>query len=159
MPNGQTITLTVPEGKLFIRTLAAVVDFAESYPLDFQAFCNPETFKNVLMILGRAERDVEAQLKTNASVIRVSSLALPALLDLEECLSAAKTARVENSRVALFTSIGGGVLSSILGLSFLATVSSVAAISILVLGPFSKASQAPKEAISPDISELRGGAC
>ena len=149
MPNGETITLSADEARLFISTLDSIVEFAQTYPLEFQAFCDPVKFEAVLKTLARAEQRIRTDLAANAKFVRIEAAAMSAILDIEECLSAAKSARVDNSRTALFTSIGGGIIAGFLDLPMVATVATVAAVGILILGPSQKAGEAPEATTEP----------
>ena len=146
---GETIILTPEEADLFLRTLDGIVAFAKDYPLEFQAFCNPEKFQGVIDVIAKAEGALRAQITSGTRERRIESDAVGALLDLEECVTGARDARLANARIALFTVVGGGIAASLLGLSALSTIGGITAIGILILGPFGRAATAPQEVVSP----------
>lgn len=146
----ETITLSPAEAQLFLRTIEDAVAFAQAHAFEFQAYCNPERFQSTLRTLAEAEKQTRAQLQTTAAIIRIPGAALTAALDLAECLSAAKTARVANAQLALYASIAGGLAAWLLGVAPLSAAGSAAAVGILLFGPSIRAANAAPELVNPE---------
>ncbi len=78
---------------------------------------------------------------------------MTALMDIEECVSAAKSKRVDNVRYALMASVAGGVLAWVTGFSPLGAIASAVSVGLLVAKPF--AESADREASGEFRQEVR----
>jgi len=157
--NESVTTLTREGAELLQRTIDGIVEFAESYPIEFSAYCPADRFDGILPIIGRAQETITAQLldEGRQNIIVPKDAAL-AVLDMEECISGAKDRRVTNTRLAFVTSVGGGIVASLVGLSIIKTVAVIAGIGFLVVKPIVEAEDlADTERFSQSLTQ-RGSA-
>lgn len=157
--NLRTVALSRAEADMMVRIIEGVTDFATDYPVEFHAYCPRERWLPVLETAGKGVHLIESQLATKAAVIVVPADVLFGIVDLEECVSGAKDARLSSGKLALMISAAGMLGQSLLGLGYLATPAYIISLA-LVLGRPAAAfvKESPEDPFRPDTIKPELGA-
>ena len=135
------VRLPAEGARLLLRTIDSIVKFAQDFPIEFTAYCKPERFERVLKTLATTQVMVRTQLDRGDDPVTVPEEAALSLLDMEECISAAKDKRVDNTRLAFITLGGGSLAAWLTGFDPIATVASFAGVGFLLAKPFVESTQ------------------
>lgn len=130
-----SIILTPEQGEQIVRTVEAIITFAEDNPIEFHSYCPPSRWASVLDEVGRMTQSIESQLAQSRTSIFVSSGSLLALFDIEECVTGARDEKLSASRKSLAVSAFGAVAGTLLGIKWLAIPSYLVAIAIAFGSP------------------------
>lgn len=130
------VAISRSEAEMLVRITSAIADFAEDFALEFNAYCNPSRWTPVLERVVKGIGQIETQLrdKSKTFVTAPSDLVF-ALMDLEECVSGARDARLSSSKIALIISAAGAFGEIILGIPWLGLPSYIASLAIILGRP------------------------
>lgn len=160
---GRTAILSRAEAEMMVRIVKAVSEFAQNFPLEFHAYCPVSRWEPILAAAGAAAGQIEAQLATTAKGISVPLDLLMSIVDLEECVSGARDARLSNGKIALLIAAAGVLGQSVFGLTYLATPAYIIALAISLGNPLITAmKENPTPPFTPDViptSKMSGGGC
>lgn len=123
------VLLSRDEADLMVRTAESAVAFAHDYPLEFGAYCPPAEWEPVLRRAASAVTAAERQIAERRDPVSVPRDGLFAIIDLEECVSAAKDKRLDSTKLALVIS-AGGALAQVIGLGWLSLPAYLASLAV-----------------------------
>ncbi len=129
----RTVGLARAEAEMMVRIVEGVTDFAQAFPIEFHAYCPRDRWLPVLEAAGKGVHLIESQLSTKAEIIVVPADLLLSIVDLEECVSGARDARLSSGKLALMISAAGMLGQTLLGIGYLATPAYIISLA-LVLG-------------------------
>lgn len=136
---------------MVVRIVASIVQFGNSFPLEFYAYCPPDRWKPVLDKVNKGVADIERQLATNASQIITTADTLFAVTDLEECVSGSRDARLSSAKTAMFISAGAAIGETLFGLSWLGLPAYIISLAIVLGRPLiTRAKEVPAEPFRVD---------
>jgi hypothetical protein len=136
---------------MVVRIVESVIGFMKDFPLEFYAYCPPDRWKPVLEKVGQGTADIERQLASGATQIRVSADMIFAVTDLEECVSGARDARLSSAKTAMFISAGAAIGETIFGLSWLGLPAYIISLAIVLGRPLiTRAKEVPAEPFRVD---------
>ena len=140
------VAVSREEGELMVRTVEAIIAFAKDFPLEFSSYCPMERWEPVLKRVGAGLAQIERQLGSGASSVMVPADTVFAMVDLEECVSGARDARLSSAKLALFISAGGAIAQALFGLTWLSIPTYIASLAIVLGRPLvTRVQKAPKE--------------
>ncbi len=134
-PPATTVVLTPTQGEQIVRTVEAIITFAEDNPIEFHSYCPPSRWQDVLDQVGRMTQSIETQLSQSRTSILASAEALLALLDIEECVTGARDEKLSASRRSLAVSAFGAIAGTLLGIKWLAIPAYLVSIAIVFGSP------------------------
>jgi hypothetical protein len=135
---------------MMVRIVEDVVKFASSFPIEFHAYCPTDRWQPILEYAGRAVHLIESQLSAGAKVVSVPTGLLLAIVDLEECTSGTRDARLFAGKLALIISAAGMIGQGLLGLDYIATPAYIVALGIALGQPLLAATKEPSGPFVPD---------
>lgn len=153
--SARTVALQPAEGRLFVKVAEDIIAFAKDFStaIEFHSYCPAERWQTSLTRIGTWMKEIERQLRAGQSAISVPADAVFHLMDLEECVSAAKDARISAAKLAFTISAVGAIADTVFGLSWLGIPAYIAGLAILYGRPLLAKLQAePQEPFKPDIS-------
>lgn len=156
-PESRIVPLSRTEAEMLVRVVKGVLEFARGFPLEFHAYCPMERWEPVLEKVGRGMAAVEDQLEREADPVFVDGEFVFSAVDLEECTSGARTARLDSAKLAMYVAAAGGIAQALFGVKWLALP--VYAVSLaIVLGPplIEHAKEVPSEPFRPEMAGLHG---
>jgi len=164
--SGRTAVLSRAEAEMMVRIVRAVSEFATGFPVEFHAYCPVARWEPILAAAAQAVGQIETQLASAAKTIVVPLDLLMSIVDLEECVSGARDARLSNGKVALIIATVGVIGQSFFGLTYLATPAYIIALAISLGRPLLQLVKGePAAPFVPDtvpgarITGLSGGGC
>ncbi len=138
-----------------VRVVQGVVKFSQDFALEFHSYCPLDRWKVVIERATVGLRAIESQLAAGADPVVVPADTLFAIVDLEECTSGARDARLSSAKLALLISAIAAIGGSFLGYSWLATPAYITSLAIVLGRPLaSYVKEVPAEPFRPDT--LRG---
>jgi hypothetical protein len=136
---------------MMVRVVQAVVEFAGDQPLEFHSYCPMDRWQEVLQKVGTGVARIEQQLAQGAQTVVVQADTVFAAIDLEECTSGARDARLSSARLALIISAAGAVGETVLGLPWLGIPAYVISLALILGKPlFERAKEIPSEPFKVD---------
>lgn len=146
----RTATLSRAEADLLVRTVESIVSFARGFPLEFHSYCPVERWEPVLKRAGAAVQRIEAAAATPGGAVQVPADAVFAVLDLEECVSGAKDARLWSAKLAMIISAAGAAAETLLGIGWLGLPAYIASLALVIGRPLVEAKEKqPLEPFAP----------
>lgn len=134
-----------------VRVVESIIDFAEGFPLEFHSYCPFERWEKVLQSAGSGVHIIEEQLAAKKDPLMIPADSLFAIVDLEECASGARDARLSSAKLALIISAIGAVGESFLGLSWLGIPSYIISVAIVLGRPVTaRVKEVPAAPFKPD---------
>lgn len=127
------VAVSRDEAEMMVRVVQGVVDFREVHFLEFSSYCPQERWEEVINSVSSGIGSLQGQLDENAEPIMVPAQMVFALIDLEECTSGARDARLSSGRLALIISAAGAAGETILGIPWLGIPAYIISLA-LVLG-------------------------
>ncbi len=157
--NLRTVGLTRAEAEMMVRIVEGVIDFAQNFPVEFHAYCPRERWLPVLKTAGKSVHLIESQLSAQAEIIVVPADHLFGVMDLDECVSGAKDARLSSGKLALIISAAGMIGQTLLGIGYLATPAYIVSLALILGRPATAfVKEDPEHPFKPDtISAAMGG--
>lgn len=133
---------------MLVRMTDAIANFATDFALEWQSYCPTSRWGDVLATVVKGIGQVETQLKDKSKTfVTAPSDLVFSVLDLEECVSGARDARLSGSKIALAISAAGAIGEVILGIPWLGVPSYIVALAIILGRPamaaFEKTPTAP----------------
>jgi hypothetical protein len=156
----RTTFLSRAEAEMMVRVVESVAEFVRGFPLEFHAYCPTDRWMPVLESTNQAIRTIERQLSTDSEVIAVPTGLLLSIVDLEECVSGTRDARLSSGKLALVVSAAGVISQAVLGLPYIATGAYIIALGIALGRPLLAATKDPVNPFLPDTippTALNGG--
>lgn len=158
MSGGRTVSLSREEAEMLVRVVESILDFAKGFPLEFHSYCPMKRWEPVLKKVGDGVALIETQLASQEQQIRVPSDVIFASMDLEECVSGARDARLSSAKTALIISAAGAIGETVLGLSWLGIPAYIISLAIVLGKPLAEMTKdVPAEPFKVStLSGLRG---
>jgi len=129
------VSISRQEGDLLVRTVEAIVAFAKDFPLEFTSYCPMERWQPVLERVGKGVAEIERQLSTGAPYITVPADTVFSTVDLEECVTGARDARLSSAKTALILSAAGAAGQVLFGLTWLSLPIYIVSLAIVLGRP------------------------
>lgn len=129
----RTVGLSRSEAEMMVRIFTGVTKFAQDFPIEFFAYCPSKKWQAVIDKAANGVATMQNRLRTNVPVIYVPAETITAIIDLGECVSGARDARLSSGKLAMMIAAGGVIGQSVFGLKYLATPAYIIAL-ILSLG-------------------------
>lgn len=117
----RTVGLSRSEAEMMIRIFEGVAKFAQDFPIEFFAYCPTKKWQPVLEKAAQGVSAMQARLQTNVPVIYAPADTITSIIDLGECVSGARDARLSSGKLAMMIAAGGVIGQSVFGLKYLAT--------------------------------------
>ena len=133
--NLRTVGLSRAEAEMMVRIVESVVNFAQNFPVEFHAYCPRDRWLQALQDAGKSVHLIEAQLSRQDEIIMVPADLLFRVVDLDECVSGARDARLSSAKLALIVSAAGMLGQTILGIGYLATPAYIISLALLLGRP------------------------
>ncbi len=133
--NLRTVSLSRAEAEMMVRIVESIVDFAQNFPVEFHAYCPRDRWLPALQDAGKSVHLIEAQLSRQDEIIMVPADLLFRVVDLDECVSGARDARLSSGKLALIISAAGMLGQTILGIGYLATPAYIISLALLLGRP------------------------
>ncbi len=154
----RAVSLSRQEGEMIVRVVESIIAFAKGFPLEFHSYCPMKRWEEVLKKTGEGTAQIESQLASGQDAIFVSADTLFATMDLEECASGARDARLSSAKTALIISAAGAAGETLLGLSWLGLPAYIISLAIVLGRPLvAMAKEFPAEPFRVD--SLEGADC
>lgn len=153
----RTVTVSRQEGELLVRVVEAIVEFAKGFPLEFHSYCPVNRWQAILKSAGTGTASIERQLASGAKGITLSADTLFSIMDLEECVSGARDARLSSAKLALMVSAAGAAGEVLFGLSWLGLPAYIISLAIVLGRPLAALAKEPAEPFKVDVALQ--GAC
>lgn len=142
---------------MLVRVVEAILDFAKGFPLEFYSYCPMKRWEPVLKKAGDGIALIEGQLSSNTSQVMIPSDVVFAVMDLEECVSGARDARLSSAKTALIISAIGAIGETVLGLSWLGIPAYIISLAIVLGKPLAEMTKdIPVEPFKVSASSLSG---
>jgi hypothetical protein len=132
------VSLSREEAEMLVRVVEAILDFAKGFPLEFYSYCPMKRWEPVLKKAGDGIALIESQLSSTAQQIMIPSDVIFAVMDLEECVSGARDARLSSAKTALIISAAGAIGETVLGLSWLGIPAYIISLAIVLGKPLAE---------------------
>lgn len=116
----RTVALSPAEAEMLVRIVKGIVSFAKSYPLEFYGYCPMTRWQGVVEKIDAGIGQVAAQLDAKKNPVLADGDAIMSAMDLEECISGAKDARLSTGKWTLTLSAAGAAADTLFGISWLA---------------------------------------
>ncbi len=152
----RTVGLSRQEGQLLVQVTQDIIDFAKSYPIEFNSYCPTDRWQAALVKVGTWTKEIERQLKAGSQMVSVPADAVLHLVDLEKCVSAARDARLSAAKLAFTFSAVGAIADIVFGLSWIGVPAYLAGLAVLFGRPIvAKFRPEPQEPFKPSIAGRR----
>lgn len=132
------VTISRQEGEMLVRVVESIVDFTRGFPLEFHSYCPMKRWEEVLKQVGDGIGQIEAQLATKSDTIRISAETLFATMDLEECVSGARDARLSSAKTAMIISASGAIGETLFGWSWIGMPAYIISLAIVLGKPLTE---------------------
>lgn len=151
-PSARSITITPKEGELLIRVVDSIVAFSRSFPIEFHSYCPRERWDPILQKAGAGVAQIERQISERRPTIVTDTSTVTAVMDLEECVSAARDRRLSAAKAALMISAAGAIGEVALGLPWLGIPAYLISLALVLGQPLAeKVKDAAEEPFKPDV--------
>lgn len=148
----RSVSISRAEAELLVRTVESIISFAKGFPFEFHSFCPAERWQPTLATVGRGVQDVERQLSSGRGEIIVPAAVVFGTVDLEECVSGARDARLGSAKTALGISAAGAIAQTVFGLKWVALPAYLISLAVVLGRPLAtKAKAAPGEPFEPNV--------
>lgn len=134
----RTVSLSREEAEMLVRVVEAILDFAKGFPLEFHSYCPIKRWEHVLKTAGDGVALIETQLASGDSQVRIPADVVFAVMDLEECVSGARDARLSSAKTALIISAVGAIGETLLGLPWLGIPAYIISLAIVLGKPLAE---------------------
>jgi len=152
------VSLSAPEAEILVRVSESIRWFAEEFPIEFHSYCPPERWKDVLEKAGVLVAGIKQQLASGASSVVADAQSLMSIMDLEECVTAARDRRLSSSKMALIVSAAGAVGETIFGLPWLGLPAYIISLAMVLGRPLAEAvKETPAEPFRVGCRHSSGG--
>lgn len=149
----RTVTLTAQEGKLMVQVVENLVDFAQSYPIEFHSYCPTDRWQVPLTDVGTWIHEIDRQITAGATMVSVPAHIVFEMIDLEKCVSAARDARLSSAKWAFTLSAVGAFADMVLGITWLGIPAYIGGLALLLGRPLiAKFSAVPQEPYQKTLS-------
>lgn len=130
------VSISRQEGDLLVRTVKGIVAFAQDFPLEFALYCPAERWQTTLDRVARGVSSIETQLRdTNAQHVIVPAETIFAAVDLEECVSGARDARLSSAKIAMGISAAAAAAQIFLGWNWFALPAYIVSLAVVLGRP------------------------
>ena len=136
--SARVVSISRQEGEMLVRVVESIVDFTRGFPLEFHSYCPMKRWEEVLRQVGDGVAQIETQLAAGSDTIRITAETLFATMDLEECVSGARDARLSSAKTALIVSAAGAVGETIFGWSWLGLPAYIISLAIVLGKPLTE---------------------
>lgn len=148
----RVVQITADEGGLVIKTVENIVNFAQSFPIEFTSYCPTDRWKETLTQVGTWSHEIERQLHSGSKYVTVPAEAVFRLVDLEKCASAARESRLKAAKWAMVLSAAGTIANVVLGLTWITVPTYIGSLAIIFGGPLlARLSAEPEDPYKPSI--------
>jgi len=149
--SARMVAISRQEGEMIVRVVEAITGFAKDFPLEFYSYCPMKRWEEILRRVGASVSVIEEQLAAQADPLIVPADALFATMDLEECVSGARDARLSSAKTALIISAGAAIGETFFGLSWLGLPAYIVSLAIVLGKPITAYSkESPAEPFRVD---------
>lgn len=150
------ISINRDEAKLVLKVVDNLVEFSQSFPIEYHSYCPAERWEAALSKVGSWSAYAEQELARGSTSINIPSDVLFMLVDLERCVSSARDARLSSARWAFTISAVAGIADWLFKLTWLGLPAYLAGIAILYGRPlYAKYQAVPEEPFEPVLSGRR----
>lgn len=134
-PTARQVSISRQEADLIVRIVEAIIKFAQDFPLEFSSYCPVERWQPVLDRVGTGVQQIQSQLKDNTAFIQVPADLIFATMDLEECVTGARDARLSSAKTALIISALAAGAQLILGVGWLSLPAYIISLAVVLGRP------------------------
>lgn len=150
--SNRIVQISADEGSLVIKTAENIVNFAQSFPIEFSSYCPTDRWQETLIQAGTWSHEIERQLQAGAKTVSIPAEAIFRLIDLEKCASAARESRLKAAKWAFGLSAAGTIANVVFGLTWVTVPTYIAGLAILFGGPLiARLSAEPEDPYKPSI--------
>jgi len=132
------VSLSREEAEMLVRVVESILDFAKGFPLEFHSYCPMKRWEPILKKVGDGVALIETQLASGVESVRIQADTFFATMDLEECVSGARDARLSSAKTALIISAAGAIGETVLGLSWLGIPAYIISLAIVLGKPLAE---------------------
>lgn len=148
----RVVQITAEEGALVIKTVENIVNFAQSFPIEFTSYCPTDRWQEALTQAGTWSHEIEKQLQSGSKYVTVPAEAIFRIVDLEKCASAARESRLKAAKWAMALSAAGTIANVVLGLTWVTVPTYIGSLAIIFGGPLvARLSAEPEDPYKPSI--------
>jgi len=154
--SSRTVVLSKAEAQLLVKVVEKIVAFKDSYQVEYISYCPEDRWQKTMTQVGSWSQEIGRQINSGAQQIAVPADMVMHLVDLEKCISAARDARLDSSRLAFGISAGAAIVSTFLGWKWVSIPAYIVGLGILFGRPlYAKYYPDPQDPYQPDLAGVR----
>lgn len=134
-PSTRVVSISRQEADLIVRIVEAIVQFAQDFPLEFSSYCPVERWQPILDRVGAGVGQIQSQLESTAANIQVPADLVFSTMDLEECVTGARDARLSSAKTALIISAIAAAAQILLGIGWLSLPAYIISLAVVLGRP------------------------
>lgn len=151
--DSRSISLSKAEAQLLVKVVDRIIAFKDNYALEYISYCPEDKWQKTMSQVGGWSQELQRQITAGAQQISVPAEVVLRLIDLEKCISAARDARLDSSKLAFMVSAGAALVSTFIESKWITVPAYLAGLAIIFGRPFyTKYYPDPQDPYQPDLS-------